>query len=222
MAVDEAILCSAIERDDPLPTLRWYRWSTPTLSLGYFQSAQEIPASLAGLDVVRRLTGGGAIVHDREWTYSLVFPSGQWPRGEFIDLVVDVHSALAEVLSGLARATERKPTAEPFLCFERRSAQDLVAGETKIVGSAQRKRAGVLLQHGSILTSASDHARHLSGAREVGVPLDEVAFCRSVESILAHRWGWVWEESGLSPLERSTAEHFAREKYGSDTWTRRR
>ena len=76
MARDEALL--RLQPESP-PTLRFYRWERATLSLGYFQpfdDVRSLPAELRGLPVVRRLTGGGAIVHDRELTYSLVLPRG--------------------------------------------------------------------------------------------------------------------------------------------------
>ena len=73
MAIDEALLESAADESCDLVTLRFYRWSEPTLSLGYFQSYEDRNSHEASrsLPVVRRSSGGGALVHDHEWTYSL-------------------------------------------------------------------------------------------------------------------------------------------------------
>ncbi len=76
MALDEALLEGALERGEC--TVRWYRWSAATVSLGYFQAADAAHtiAELSGLPIVRRLTGGGAILHHHEWTYSCTVPPG--------------------------------------------------------------------------------------------------------------------------------------------------
>jgi lipoate-protein ligase A len=183
MAVDEALLDSVAE--DRTPALRIYQWERPTLSLGYFQAyaqRQSHPASL-GADVVRRLSGGGAILHDREITYSLVLP-GEHPLAANTQLLYrTVHQSIVNWLtsfvtgpSGSWRLVLHEETAgrrsqreQPFLCFQRRCAGDvlLVGGECeqdyKIVGSAQRRRRGSVLQHGSILWETSPAAPELRG-----------------------------------------------------------
>src|SRR5688500_2618026 len=91
MAVDEALLESAAERG--IATLRLYRWSEPTLSLGYFQAAGDRiqhPASL-GCPMVRRASGGGAIIHDSELTYSLAIPQPDVRAHAATDLYEAVH-----------------------------------------------------------------------------------------------------------------------------------
>lgn len=223
MAIDEATLEWAIRSPDALPTLRWYQWSSPTLSLGYFQSATDVPEHLAHLPLVRRLTGGGAILHDRELTYSIVLPSGSWPKENFLDHVADVHDEIRLATRGLAFVGKESHEAavEPFLCFERRSSLDLVNQGCKIVGSAQRKRTGALLQHGSILLGTSSLTPHLAatdGASES--MLDKIV--AEVTEGLMRRWN-------IDPLsiERTTQEveqahELAESKYRSDTWNRRR
>ncbi|MCC7425164.1 MAG: hypothetical protein IT428_33255, partial [Planctomycetaceae bacterium] len=76
MAIDEALLETAVDAEQC--TLRFYRWSEPTVSLGYFQKPEEAAADplLAGLPIVPRLSGGGAILHHHEWTYSIALPPG--------------------------------------------------------------------------------------------------------------------------------------------------
>ncbi len=173
MAVDAVLLETAVR--DGLATFRWYRWSEPTVSLGYFQDAAEIAAdpSLADLPLVRRLTGGGAILHDREWTYSFAAPARQelfrHPE-EAYDLV---HAAILGVLAKFGcRAEPRgetvRQTSEPALCFSRRDAHDVVWKGHKILGSAQRRRKGALLQHGSLLLEASERTPRHQGLYDLG------------------------------------------------------
>lgn len=150
MAVDEWLLRWAAETRRP--AIRFYQWVEPTLSLGYFQCWQarvEHRASL-GCPLVRRPSGGGAIVHDREWTYSVVVPQAAWRGREPAALYNIFHQTLVELLKswGLEsrlwacgqqgrgcgavgnesppqEASSEKP--EPFLCFQRRNRWDVVA-----------------------------------------------------------------------------------------------
>src|SRR5438105_1742484 len=104
MALDEALLETAASRGTY--TLRFYRWQTPTLSLGYFQQVSDRAAHWASQNcpLVRRQTGGGAILHDQEWTYSLTAPAGSPLAVDGLALYRQVHQALIEALSskGLA------------------------------------------------------------------------------------------------------------------------
>jgi len=223
MGLDEAILHSALESQEPTPTIRWYEWDQPTLSLGYFQSKDDIPSSLASLLTVRRVTGGGAILHDHELTYSIVFPAAAWPRESFIDLVQDMHAAVAKVLEGLQWASPaHRDQAEPFLCFERRHPKDLVLGNQKIVGSAQRKQGGAILQHGSILLSKSDPTPQLQGYVELAVPIEKRQIIEGVNSLLGTAWDWTFHPGEITSREASLAKSLAEEKYGNVAWTHRK
>ena len=125
MAVDEAIL-QAVNEGLAGPTLRLYGWSEPTISLGYFQEYAEFEADerICGLAVVRRPTGGGAILHDDEVTYSLTMPVGADDRGDIEGLYRLVHDAAAAVLAGAGvelayRGGEERENSQrgPFFCF---------------------------------------------------------------------------------------------------------
>ena len=160
MAVDAVLLETAVS--EGLATFRWYRWAQPTLSLGYFQRREElaVATTLQHLPWVRRLTGGGAILHDQEWTYSVTVPAGQDLYRHPEELYDLVHDAIISVLggteSGLCRRGETmKSIEEPPLCFSRRDSHDVVLGDNKVLGSAQRRRKGAILQHGSLLLRAS-------------------------------------------------------------------
>jgi len=188
MAVDEVLLAATAHSG--LPTLRFYQWQRPTLSLGYFQKSADRtkhPPSI-NADVVRRLSGGGAIVHDQELTYSLFLPVSHELSHDPQALVKRVHQTIAETLNACLASTTsfwqaalcNQPSRlaaseEPFLCFERRSIGDILLRKKesdsrtparKIVGSAQRRRKGVVLQHGSILLGQSKIAPELLGIEE--------------------------------------------------------
>jgi lipoate-protein ligase A len=177
MAVDEALLSMAAEEGQM--ALRFYQWCEPTLSLGYFQRQRDRaqhPSSL-NCPLVRRASGGGAIVHDRELTYSLSLPATQ-PLAERADrLYVAVHTTLIELLGELGAVAQlsgpsEPPPTEPFLCFQRKSAADVViqsprGGAVKIAGSAQRRRRGAILQHGSVLLRRSSRAPELPGIMDI-------------------------------------------------------
>jgi lipoate-protein ligase A len=139
MAVDEALLIDAAEHNTA--ALRFYGWNEPTLSLGYFQSyidRQQHAASLA-CAVVRRQTGGGAILHDRELTYSLALPASHSLRKQNEKLYRIVHEIFIEILAPPGDTSESirelqirgeviriPPGEEPFLCFQRKSSGDVV------------------------------------------------------------------------------------------------
>lgn len=173
MAFDAAMLEQAAF--DRSVILRVYTWSRPTVSLGYFQSFADFQAidSLKTLDCVRRQTGGGAILHDREWTYSIAVPETGRAKGHSEHLYRAVHDAVVARLRphgyALSRWSEREDASlvsganKSFMCFERRSEVDLVWGKRKILGSAQRRTEHGLLQHGSLLLNASSYFPSLRG-----------------------------------------------------------
>lgn len=227
MAVDEALLESA-RGPASVPTLRWYGWEVPTLSLGYFQSTSARPDSLADLPLVRRLTGGGAIVHDRELTYSLVYPANTWPRERHLDLVREFHRFVAEAIRhetkvpfGAGHGAEKEGESKPFLCFERRADVDLVLETSKVVGSAQRVRGGILLQHGSILLAASSRAPRLWGLVDFGCCATPEDLIAQVTRSAGDAWHVTWIPGSLTDTERARAAELAREKYAANSWNRR-
>jgi lipoyl(octanoyl) transferase len=168
MALDEALLETALERGEC--TVRLYRWREATVSLGYFQSAGAAEANpeLAPLPMVRRLTGGGAILHHHEWTYSCSVPAGH-PLAESPTQIYDrVHERFVAALAeqGIETALRGEALAGregTFLCFGRGDPRDIVLNGHKILGSAQRRRRGAVLQHGSLLVRRSEHASQFPG-----------------------------------------------------------
>jgi lipoyl(octanoyl) transferase len=165
MAVDAA-LAEAVRAGGP-PVVRFYRWSPACLSLGRNQPGRgcyDIDAVRArGLDVVRRPTGGRAVLHDRELTYTVVLPERSLggPRRSY----ATVNRALVRGLRRLGVAAELQPRGErhaavPSLdaCFREPAEGEVTVGGRKLVGSAQCRDAGVLLQHGSLLLAGDQAA----------------------------------------------------------------
>jgi len=170
MAADEALLDRAIAGR---AGLRFYTWSDPTLSLGYFQHARDRleVAALAELPFVRRLTGGGAIVHHHELTYALALPVALPWRGS-TDWVCRMHDIIRTAfgefgVSSALLGCGREQGKGRFLCFEHMTPGDVLVDGAKVVGSARRKRGNAVLQHGSILLAASPFAPHLRGVQEL-------------------------------------------------------
>ncbi|WP_166828565.1 lipoate--protein ligase family protein [Thalassoroseus pseudoceratinae] len=171
MALDEALLEAALAEE--FVVSRWYRWSEPTLSLGYFQSPDDplIDTRFRDLQKVRRLSGGGAILHDREWTYSCVIPPSH-PQSETpLQVYHQAHDAIISVLKrhGVPAALRGEfldALEGNFLCFQRGDSRDIVCDGKKILGSAQRRRRGAVLQHGSLIVEASPVAPEIPGLKE--------------------------------------------------------
>jgi lipoate-protein ligase A len=156
MALDEALMARA--RSTGEWVLRVYAWLAPTLSLGRHQSAcaayDRQTLAAAGVAVVRRPTGGRAILHDREVTYSVTAPATD--TGELRESYQRINRLLVEGLRSLGVAADiaeipraLKPDLTP--CFGLPSPGEITAGGRKLAGSAQWREYGALLQHGSIL-----------------------------------------------------------------------
>lgn len=233
MAADETLLNRAA--CEPSWTLRFYRWSEPTLSLGYFQTCQSRSAHAASraCAVTRRPSGGGAILHDQELTYCLVAPANHPLAREAHGLYRAVHGALIEALAEVdivAHMHEQAEAAsadrvggEPFLCFQRRSPGDLLIGKDKIGGSAQRRRGGAVLQHGSFLLRRSIAAPELPGVEDLHrLHLAWEAWQTLALSQLARRLSLELQPRDLSEEERREVAALAHEKYASPTWNERR
>lgn len=235
MAVDECLLHRAAEQGEAV--LRFYRWTPATLSLGYFQRAAErdTHAASRSCPLVRRSSGGGAILHDHELTYSLSLPTSHPLAADAETLYRRTHGMLVETLAEFGiRAVLNERTlvplgGEPFLCFQRRSVGDVLVDGHKICGSAQRRRKGAMLQHGSILVAQSDYAPELPGLVELSgrraLAMDELQ-----QSLLA---GWRRRLSelglpapiphdGLTVADTESAERICNDQYGADVWTNRK
>lgn len=240
MAVDQAILESVNQSPATMPTLRIYRWSPATLSLGYFQRFEDrqFHSPSQECDVVRRASGGGAILHDQEITYSLTVPSANRWAKQNQALYSLVHEAIIEVLdrdfsipsklfasseTSTANVPTGDDTAPAFLCFERRSEGDIVCKDFKVVGSAQRRHKSAILQHGSILLEQSKFAPELPGVFELmQTSFDMVSFTEKFIDAVCRRLNFAPVENELCGEELKLVEHYDSAKFSNDDWTIRR
>lgn len=229
MGIDEMLMERAAERG--IATLRFYEWSPATLSLGYFQNAAEraCHAASSACDLVRRSSGGGAILHDRELTYSISLPTAHPLAADAETLYRRVHGLLLEALAEFGIDAELNEHAlfriggDPFLCFERRAVGDVVLRGFKIGGSAQRRRRGAILQHGSILLSCSEAAPELPGIAELsGRSVSSTDLRNALTDCWQRTIGPLRPFAGYTEDEKISAERHIAEKYGAETWTKRR
>lgn len=157
MALDEAILV-AVGRRLVSQTLRIYAWDPPGLSLGFFQPFQEVDeraCSEHGVTVVRRLTGGRAVLHAGDVTYSVALPAGHpLSSGGVVSTYLKLSEALAAGLKLLGVPAELSRPAKGAMrqaaCFLVPSMHEVVVGGKKLLGSAQVRQGGSVLQHGSL------------------------------------------------------------------------
>ena len=236
MGTDEAVLTGVIAGTSE-PTLRFYGWKPTCLTIGYCQSMQA-EADLTkcqelGVDCVRRATGGGAVLHEFELTYSLIAPVGEYGIPEpILDSYKHICQSIIDGLKLLNVDAQFVPL------------NDLVAKGKKISGNAQTRRQGVVLQHGTILldvdfdkmfslllipdeklkdkliTVAKDRVVGLSAILEREVTFGEVA------DALKKGFGDVLQtnlvEGALTDEERVKAKEFATNKYATDAWNLKR
>jgi len=233
MAIDQAILDSVTQ--NRVPVLRFYQWAEPTLSLGYFQrlAARSDHAQSSQIRCVRRTTGGGAIVHDHELTYSISIPVSAGHAGPRSTLYQQTHAAIADALAcfgadavpfRLTGAGSRSKSGNSqFLCFQRRTAEDLIVSGYKVLGSAQRKSRTAVLQHGSLLMQNSQFAPQLPGVSNLlSMPLAVDQLIPKIAGHLSERLGVEWREDDLSEQEKSAAEKISSERFSRSAWTGRR
>lgn len=241
MALDEALWLGAIHEDGP-PTLRLYRWRAPSVSLGRLQRVEEeidIEQCVArGVTVVRRPTGGGAVAHDGDLTFTLALPEayGDLPEG-ILESYARIHSGIVEglrtvgVSAELAVSVQRSSglrQAPP--CFVAPTRYDVVWRDRKIAGGAQRRGHGLLLHQGTLTLSLARPwmARLLKrwplpAAQPSGRPAMAMATLqRAVVSGLERLLGVRCVPGQLTDAECRRAEQLQRTRYTTVDWTRDR
>src|SRR6185295_6864052 len=246
MALDEALLRGRLAGTTP-PTLRFFSWQPATISLGYGQALDQridlAAATALGLGLVRRPTGGSAILHEGpelELTYSVTARAGDFEGADdLLETYRWIGAALAAGINRLGAPIEMvpvqpsDPTAMPAFCFARTGSYELEAGGLKVVGSAQRRQGTGFLQHGSVMLGAApDRLRRVFPAER-----DPLAGMTTLEAVLGRRPGFdetmtalgegfrevhalELAPGGLSGAETERAEALVREKYGTERWTR--
>jgi len=252
MAADEAIL-EHIGRGESHPTLRLYAWTPACLSLGHAQPFADVDMTRLkqrGWEVVRRATGGRAILHTDELTYSIIAPSDE-PRvqGSVLESYNRLAQALLLAVQSLEIPVEVKEgktndsaTPNP-VCFEVPSTYEITVNGKKLIGSAQARKKEGVLQHGSLpltgdLTricqalkfeneSARDHAskRLLERATTVESALGREISWETAAQAFIHAFeaqlGLSLKRGELSESESRRADELVREKYDHSSWTER-
>jgi lipoate-protein ligase A len=209
MAIDEVLLESAIQFGKPV--LRFYSWSEPAGTFGYFQKYSEVAEMTRLRPLVRRPTGGGLVPHDADWTYSLVFPpEDAWYQLKAVESYERVHSWVQAAFLEMAVPTNLSATPRAAMsgqCFLGAEQHDVLWMDRKIAGGAQRRNRKGLLIQGSIQPPAGL-------VRERW----EAAFCNFAEKNWSVRW--IDFHPGKEFNER-VAEAVA-QKFGQDQYNRKR
>ncbi len=228
MALDEAIL-ENIRAGKSLPTIRFYGWDPSAVSIGFFQGLEyEVNREAcreAGVDVVRRITGGGAVYHDRdgEVTYSILGPASLFPLN-----IRESYRLICDDIIYALRLLDIPAEFQPI--------NDISVGEKKISGNAQTRREGMFLQHGTVLyqvdvekmftllsvdpVKVSDKLIRSVKKRVTSVldcrqiPMDELV--RAMETAFSRNREI--EVGDYSPEELQRAEELAAAKYGTEAW----
>jgi lipoate-protein ligase A len=237
MALDESLLEWVAEVQDSV-FLRTYGWTEPTLSLGYFQDLSQALAEprWQGVPLVRRPTGGGAIWHEHELTYAIVLPPRHARARPNTAFYQAVHSAIAATLGAQGLNACRRAALEleprggkkvlprrPFLCFRDRDPEDIVTSGFKVVGSAQRRHAGAILQHGSVLLKRSDRTPELPGLFELcGASPDPLYLSDLMQARIARFLELSLVVCDLPAAVAQRAHELEEQKYRSAVWTGRR
>jgi lipoate-protein ligase A len=244
MAVDE-FLFHETERS-PRTFLRFYQWQKPTASLGYSQeSAKVVDAAFCaahGIDIVRRMTGGKLVLHDREVTYSVASSETTLFTETLRDSYRLISQALMKGLEtmGLSpRLAESSPPAYirgTMPCFAFPARDEIEIDGKKIVGSAQKRTGRIFLQHGSIplekdealLAAVSRPGESEEGlgmtslSEALGRPVDFDAVVGPLVQGFADFFSVTFERFALAPAAAEAVRALQASKYASDDWTFRR
>lgn len=254
MAIDCAIL-EAVAKGDQPPTLRLYGWAPFCLSLGYGQRIGDVDHDALAerrWDLLRRPTGGKAILHGDELTYSLCLALDHPLAGG------DVPESYRRISVGLLRALQclglcvqahpqsKRPRHADLgpVCFELPSHYEVSVGGRKLIGSAQLRRKGAVLQHGTLplfgdvaricdalrFDSAEERAERKAKVRERAVTLEQAArktvswsvAAGAIEAGFARAFGLELAREALSPAETARADELRSERFGNPAWTNKR
>lgn len=254
MAVDEAILRAHVSGETP-PTIRFYGWRPAAMSIGYFQKAADDvdidKCRTEGVDIVRRLTGGRAVLHDAELTYSVVvrenyplIPATITASYRYFSegLLAGLNKLGIDASMSIPRAAygQTKRRHASAACFDAPSHYEITAQGRKLAGSAQVRKDGVILQHGSILLTfnpvqvaallnlpshekqnvvAEMLAKRAVSIKEIlGREITWDSACQAMIEAFGPALGIEWEPGQLSEKEQAVASELVDTKYGSDSW----
>lgn len=236
MAIDKAVLVSNSNKKVP-PTVRFYTWKPPTISIGYFQSLEEEidlnNCKEFGVDYVRRITGGGAVFHEEELTYSIIIPEShpQIPKN-IMESYGRICGAVIKGLKNLGIESEYKPI------------NDIITSGKKISGNAQTRKMKTVLQHGTVLTDVdvdkmfsllkvpnekikdkliADVKERVTSIKHVlgrEIPFDDVA--KAMKKGFEEEFNVELVEGTLTDEEIDLAKKFEKECFSARDWNHRR
>jgi lipoate-protein ligase A len=252
MAIDEAIFRVYLRRKK-LPTLRFYGWRQPTLSIGHFQDYEKEVDSAAcrkfGVEVVRRPTGGKAVLHERELTYAVVagadtslFPADILASYRVISACIARGLSMIGIRAKLTADGRQAPEGTlRSSCFSFPSRYELLVEGRKICGSAQMRSHGVFLQHGSLLLDfdpsrtcavmlphrdAAGYAAQLRNAvtsvgEQAGPVVQAEELCRHLKAGFEEALGIGLAEGRLTAEEAELRDKLIAKKYVTEEWNRK-
>lgn len=244
MAVDEFLFRQA--EKSPRTFLRFYQWLRPTASLGYSQEAGRVAdaafCAAHGIDIVRRMTGGKLVLHDREVTYAVASSDASAFTETLRESYRLISRALMRGLEIMGLSSRLAETSPPSYikgtmpCFAFPARDEIEIGGKKIVGSAQKRTGATFLQHGSIplekdealLAAVSRPGESEEGlgmtslAEALGRPVDFDGAVGAFVQGFADFFGVSFERFTLAPADEEAARALQSSKYASDDWTFRR
>ncbi|MDR3458719.1 MAG: hypothetical protein P4N60_14815 [Verrucomicrobiae bacterium] len=210
MALDEALL-EALPRLQK-PALRFYGWTQPAATFGYFQKYAEVAATTQLRPLIRRPTGGGIVPHNADWTYSAAFPPGhEWHSLKAEESYRRIHDWLRLAFVELNVATELAPCCKkslPGQCFVGHEKSDLLWHGQKIAGAAQRRNQLGLLIQGSVQPPP------VSLARE--------KFASAMRAVAEKSFGVTWTEFAPDAELQARVEKLSAAKYAQTTYNQKR
>lgn len=239
MAMDKAI-ATAVKRGNSPPTLRLYEWDIPSVSIGYFQRMRDINIDYCrerSIPIVRRPTGGRAILHNHEITYSFSVKTeyGAFSKG-LLDSYKKISRAFGLALSKIGLASELKLQKEPHrnrspLCFQSTSYGEITINSKKVIGSAQKRWTDGLLQQGSIpfiidedeiakvfRLKSSEIGKKFTGLKKILSNLNIESFKDAIRISFEETFDTRLILSSPSQDEISLAEELEIKKYSSPQW----
>lgn len=252
MACDEALLeCGIGNSDSFFPVLRLYTWRPAGISLGYFQKTEkEIDVSACkkyGVDIVRRPTGGKAVLHDDELTYCFIFKMDDPNKWTILDAFKKINEAL---LFGIRRLgidarliPHKKQSTSPHtaVCFAAPASYEIKINGKKVIGSAQTRRGNFILQHGSVpitidrkklydlfnFKTEVERKKQMKESENIMTSLKEAApdknktfdlLAEAVKAGFEKVWGLEFFKDKLTPDEEGIAKQLLENKYGTREW----
>jgi len=250
MAMDEAIFRVNQRKYSP-PTLRIYSWCPPSISLGYFQKTfNEVDVSACSryhIDIVRRPTGGKAVLHENDLTYAVIAKEhNPLFTPDILGTYKIISGCIADALSELGihaeMSVDGRTSGDDSLkavCFSSPSHYELLVNKRKICGSAQIRSRGVFLQHGSILLDFDpvrtcallvprdgDRERQIERLREsvtsvyehTGAEISMVKICHVLQRSFEKKLGIELVEGGLTAEEEALMTRLIKDKYSNNKW----